>query len=369
MQEELLKTPLYDLHLDMGAKMVPFAGFLMPVQYPLGVKKEHLHCREHIGIFDVSHMGQIRIRGDKAAKELEKLLPIDLEQLEKGRQKYAFFTNEKGGILDDLMISKLDDGFFLVVNAAKKAQDIAHLKKHLNDDIQVEVLENQALIAIQGPKAYALLYVLNPDCEYMRFLDIQTTTLAGFDCVLSRAGYTGEDGFEISLSASVALDFVSLLLTHKEVQLIGLGARDSLRLEAGLCLYGHDIDAQTTPIEAGLQWAISPSRRHKGGFIGDKVILSQVNSKELSKIRVGLVGQSKAPVREGTLLVDDKDKPIGKVTSGTFSPTREQAIAMAYINPHYAQLGQRVFAKVRNKNRPMTVEKMPFVSPRYYRGE
>ncbi len=372
MEQGLLKTPLYNLHKEMGAKMVSFAGYYMPVHYELGVKQEHLYCRSHAGIFDVSHMGQIRIKGKDAAQALERILPLDLVNLPQGKQKYGFFIDEKGGILDDFMISRLDDHFFLVVNAATKLKDIAYLRQHLPPYIEIELLEDKALIAVQGPEAIDLLSFLNPDCQKMRFLDIQPLIIANKKCIISRAGYTGEDGFEISLSAKDAVDFVSLLLEYKNAHLVGLGARDSLRLEAGLCLYGHDISEKTTPIEAGLKWVISPARRingiRAGGFIGAEALFSTSASKATHYVRVGLIGQSKAPVREGTLLFDNKNNQIGKVTSGTFSPTKNNAIAMAYIDPAYTEIGTRIFADVRGKMREMKVEQMPFITLRYYRG-
>ncbi|QCP03880.1 glycine cleavage system aminomethyltransferase GcvT [Salinivibrio kushneri] len=372
MMAELLTTPLHRLHLDMGAKMVPFAGYDMPVQYPLGVRKEHLHCREHAGLFDVSHMGQIRLHGADAAKALEALVPVDVLDLPQGKQRYAVFTNEQGGILDDLMIANLGDHLFLVVNAACKAQDIQHLRDNLKGDVSVEVIEDRALLALQGPKAAQVLATFNPKVNDMVFMDIQPVEIDGIHCVVSRSGYTGEDGFEVSVPAEHAESLAKALLAYDEVEWIGLGARDSLRLECGLCLYGHDLDTTTTPVEATLIWAISKVRRadgeRAGGFPGEAKILDQIATKAVSRKRIGLVGQSKAPVREGSKLFDADDNEIGVVTSGTFGPTKGMPVAMGYLPPEFIAPGTEVYAEVRGKKLPMTVEKMPFVPQRYYRG-
>ncbi|WP_413112877.1 glycine cleavage system aminomethyltransferase GcvT [Thaumasiovibrio sp. DFM-14] len=372
MSDALLKTPLYPLHLDAGAKMVPFANYSMPVQYALGVKKEHLHCRSQAGLFDVSHMGQLRLHGVNAAAELEKLVPVDIVDLPVGKQRYALFTNPNGGLMDDLMVTNYGDHLYVVVNAACKAQDIEHLQQNLSDGVTVELLDDRALLALQGPLAAEVLAQLNPKVNEMVFMDSAYLTLAGVECMVSRSGYTGEDGFEISVPAVSAQALAAKLVADSRVEWIGLGARDSLRLECGLCLYGHDIDATTTPIEASLIWAISPARRRggarAGGFPGDAVILEQVETKQVSRKRVGLLGQSKAPVREGTKLFDQQDNEVGIVTSGTYGPTKEAPVAMAYLTQEMAKLGNEVFAEVRGKKLPMTVEKMPFVPQRYYRG-
>ncbi|OOF23665.1 glycine cleavage system protein T [Salinivibrio sp. IB574] len=369
---ELLTTPLHALHIEMGAKMVPFAGYDMPVQYALGVRKEHLHCREHAGLFDVSHMGQVRLEGKDAAKALEALVPVDVIDLPAGKQRYGVFTNEQGGILDDLMIANLGDHLFLVVNAACKAQDIQHLRDNLKGDVTVEVLDDRALLALQGPKAAQVLATFNPKVNDMVFMDIQPVEINGIYCVVSRSGYTGEDGFEISVPAEHAESLAKALLANDDVEWIGLGARDSLRLECGLCLYGHDLDTTTTPIEASLIWAISKVRRAEGeragGFPGEAKILEQIATKAVSRKRIGLLGQSKAPVREGSKLFDANDNEIGIVTSGTFGPTKGMPVAMAYVSPEFTAVGTEVFAEVRGKKLPMTVEKMPFVPQRYYRG-
>ncbi|MFH4620142.1 glycine cleavage system aminomethyltransferase GcvT [Vibrio furnissii] len=370
--QELLITPLHALHVEVGAKMVPFAGYDMPVQYALGVKKEHLHTREAAGLFDVSHMGQLRLHGEGAAAALETLVPVDVADLAEGKQRYAFFTNEQGGILDDLMVANLGDHLFVVVNAACKDQDINHLQAHLPSDVELEIIDDRALLALQGPKAAEVLARLQPAVADMLFMDIQQVQIDGIDCIVSRSGYTGEDGYEISVPADQAEALARTLTAFEEVEWIGLGARDSLRLECGLCLYGHDLDETTTPVEASLLWAIQPVRRtggaREGGFPGADIILSQIATKDVSRKRVGLVGQTKAPVREGTELFDADGVKIGLVTSGTAGPTAGIPVSMAYVRADLAAIGTEVFAEVRGKMLPMLVEKMPFVPQRYYRG-
>lgn len=370
--QELLITPLHALHVEVGAKMVPFAGYDMPVQYALGVKKEHLHTREAAGLFDVSHMGQLRLHGEGAAAALETLVPVDVVDLAEGKQRYAFFTNEQGGILDDLMVANLGDHLFVVVNAACKDQDINHLQAHLPSGVELEIIDDRALLALQGPKAAEVLARLQPAVADMLFMDIQQVQIDGIDCIVSRSGYTGEDGYEISVPADQAEALARTLTAFEEVEWIGLGARDSLRLECGLCLYGHDLDETTTPVEASLLWAIQPVRRtggaREGGFPGADIILSQIATKDVSRKRVGLVGQTKAPVREGTELFDADGAKIGLVTSGTAGPTAGIPVSMAYVRADLAAIGTEVFAEVRGKMLPMLVEKMPFVQQRYYRG-
>ncbi|MDT8868142.1 glycine cleavage system aminomethyltransferase GcvT [Vibrio fluvialis] len=370
--QELLITPLHALHLEVGAKMVPFAGYDMPVQYALGVKKEHLHTREAAGLFDVSHMGQLRLHGEGAAAALETLVPVDVVDLAEGKQRYAFFTNEQGGILDDLMVANLGDHLFVVVNAACKEQDINHLQAHLPSGVELEIIDDRALLALQGPKAAEVLARLQPVVADMLFMDIQQVQIDGIDCIVSRSGYTGEDGYEISVPADKAEALARTLTAFEEVEWIGLGARDSLRLECGLCLYGHDLDETTTPVEASLLWAIQPVRRtggaREGGFLGADIILSQIATKDVSRKRVGLVGQTKAPVREGTELFDAEGTKIGIVTSGTAGPTAGIPVSMAYVRADLSAIGTEVFAEVRGKMLPMLVEKMPFVPQRYYRG-
>ncbi|MEG3753416.1 glycine cleavage system aminomethyltransferase GcvT [Psychromonas arctica] len=372
MSEPLLVTPLHALHIEMGAKMVPFAGYDMPVQYALGVKKEHLHCRQSAGLFDVSHMGQLRLKGANAAASLENLVPVDIIDLPNGKQRYAFFTNEQGGISDDLMVTNFGDHLFVVVNAACKTQDIAHLQANLPEDVELEVIEDRALLALQGPKASAILSELNTSVNNMVFMDAAKVELVGVECYVSRSGYTGEDGYEISVPAAQAEQLARVLLAKQEVEWIGLGARDSLRLECGLCLYGHDLDETTTPVEASLLWGISKARRvdgiRAGGFIGSDIILEQIATKQVNRKRVGLVGQSKAPVREGAVLFDADDNEIGIVTSGTFGPSKGAPVAMGYVKTDNAVLDSVIYAEVRGKKLAMTVTKMPFVAQSYYRG-
>ncbi|MGF1794160.1 glycine cleavage system aminomethyltransferase GcvT [Photobacterium profundum] len=372
MSHELLVTPLHALHVEMGAKMVPFAGYDMPVQYALGVRKEHLHCRDAAGLFDVSHMGQLRLHGANAAKAIEALVPVDIIDLPSGKQRYAFFTNEEGGISDDLMVTNFGDHLFVVVNAACKDQDIAHIQANLPEDVTMEVIDDRALLALQGPKAAEVLARLNPAVSDMVFMDAMKLELCGVECYVSRSGYTGEDGYEISVPADTADAFARELLAYAEVEWIGLGARDSLRLECGLCLYGHDLDPTTTPVEASLLWGISKCRRadgeRAGGFPGADLILEQIKTKDVARKRVGLLGHSKAPVREGSKLFDANDNEVGIVTSGTFGPSKGMPVAMAYVQTGLAVIGTELFAEVRGKKLPMTVEKMPFVPQRYYRG-
>ncbi|AMO56988.1 glycine cleavage system protein T [Endozoicomonas montiporae] len=370
---DLQHTPLHTLHVEQGARMVPFAGFDMPVQYPLGVKGEHLHTRSQAGLFDVSHMGQLFLRGEKAGEWLESLVPVDIIDLPPGRQRYALFTNEQGGVMDDLMVSRFaDDCLYLVVNAACKEQDIAHLQKHLTDDVQLERLDDRALLALQGPEAAKVLARFSAEVSSMVFMDSRQIVISGVDCFVSRSGYTGEDGYEISIPASESERIFRLLLEQPEVELIGLGARDSLRLESGLCLYGHDMTPTTTPVEASLIWALSKVRRadgaRAGGFPGADIILEQIATKAVENKRVGLLGSSRAPVREGTALLNADGETIGTVTSGTFGPTIGKPVAMAYLAKDYSAIGTEVFASVRGKALPMTVSRMPFIEQRYFRG-
>jgi aminomethyltransferase len=375
-QSPLKRTPLHALHLSRGGKMVPFAGYEMPVQYATGVLKEHLHTRSAAGLFDVSHMGQIALRAksgriEDAARALERLVPQDVTALPPGRQRYAQFTNEAGGILDDLMIANLGDHLFLVVNASCKAEDEAHLRAHLSDDCIVEPLPERALLALQGPKAEAVLAKFCPDVAAMRFMDAGVRQVNGINCLVSRSGYTGEDGFEISAPAEHAEALASALLDDDDVLPIGLGARDSLRLEAGLCLYGHDIDATTTPVEAALNWSIQKSRREgarAGGFFGAEVILPQLAGGAPRK-RVGLRPEGRAPVREGVLLFADETsgEPAGRVTSGGFAPSLSAPVAMGYLPTAQAEPGGTVFAELRGQRVRLRVVPMPFVQNSYKR--
>jgi len=370
--QTLLHTPLADLHRECGARMTPFAGYEMPLQFALGVKREHLHTREHAGLFDVSHMGQLMLRGVEADRALEALIPSDIVGLAEGRQRYGLLTNADGGIIDDLMIARHSEGLFLVVNAARKAVDIAHLREHLPSEVRLECLEDRALLALQGPSAEAVLVRLQPAAADMRFMDSQTLEIAGVDCIVSRSGYTGEDGYELSIPADKAESLARQLLDFPEVEPIGLGARNSLRLEAGLCLYGNDIDMSTTPLEAGLKWAISPARRpgeaRAGGYIGEGVIAQQLETGNWSRQRVGLLGEGRAPVREEAPLFSETDAPAGTVTSGVFGPSVDGPVAMGYVDKALAKAGTTVFAEVRGRRLPMAVTRMPFFTPGYKRG-
>ncbi|MDV7213693.1 glycine cleavage system aminomethyltransferase GcvT [Azotobacter beijerinckii] len=371
--ETLARTPLHALHLELGARMVPFAGYEMPVQYPPGILKEHLHCRDQAGLFDVSHMGQIVLRGAGAAAALESLVPVDIRDLPVGLQRYALFTDDNGGILDDLMVARLDeDSLFLVVNAACKEQDLAHLRRHLGGQCEIESLfESRALLALQGLKAVDVLARLAPSVAQMTFMRFARIELLGIDCFVSRSGYTGEDGFEISVPVEHAEKLARALLAEPEVQAIGLGARDSLRLEAGLCLYGHDMDTATTPVEASLQWAISKVRREggarAGGFPGAQRIFAQ-QREGVARKRVGLLPLERVPVREGAEIVDADGTPIGQVTSGGFGPSLGAPVAMGYLDSAHSALDTPVWAIVRGKRVAMKVARTPFVAQRYYRG-
>ena len=370
--DAMLTTPLTSLHEELGARMVPFAGYSMPVQYPTGIKQEHLHTRRAAGLFDVSHMGQVWLSGDNVDQALEKLVPADIVGLPVGRQRYALLTNQAGGIIDDLMISRHEDGFYLVVNAACREADIAHLRAGLGDSVSLTEMTDRALIALQGPRAEAVLAELQPRVAEMKFMDNWQLSLMGEPAIISRSGYTGEDGYEISVPASIAEQLVRRLLEAEDVEAVGLGARDSLRLEAGLCLYGHDIDTETTPVEAGLIWAIGKARRadgeRPGGFPGAERILEQIANKSATRKRIGLIGQGKAPVREGTVLYRiGGETPVGTVTSGNFAPSVEVPVAMAYVERELAEPGVELEADVRGKRRPMAVTRMPFLKPGYQR--
>ena len=367
----LAQTPLHALHLELGARMVPFAGYDMPVQYPAGILAEHQACRQSAALFDVSHMGQVRLIGPGAAAALERLVPVDVADLAVGRQRYAFFTNDAGGLLDDLMITRRNDDLFLVVNAACKQADIALLQVGVGSAAQVVPLPDQALLALQGPLAVQALARLAPTVQDLRFMTGAWVTLLGTEAFVTRSGYTGEDGFEISVPADAAVAVARALLAQPEVRPAGLGARDTLRLEAGLCLYGHDIDGQTSPVEAGLSWAIQKVRRsggaRHGGYPGASVIDAQL-AQGPSRRRVGLVGQERVPVREGATVVDADGRSIGRVTSGTLGPTVQQPIAMALVDTVHAAVGTPVWAEVRGKRVAMTVASMPFAPHRYVRG-
>jgi aminomethyltransferase len=371
---ELFHTPLHQFHEALGAKMVPFAGYAMPVQYPMGVLKEHVHTREKAGLFDVSHMGQVIIKASDyatAATALETLIPVDILGLGEDRQRYGFFTNDTGGILDDLMLANRGDHIFVVVNAGCKAADIAYMKANLGG-VTVTEITDRALLALQGPSAEAVLSTLDPKAADMRFMDVATLSLAGAECWVSRSGYTGEDGYEISVPAAQAETLAKALLAHKDVEPIGLGARDSLRLEGGLCLYGHDIDTDTTPIQAVLGWAIQKVRRtggdRAGGFPGADAILAEMDNAPARK-RVGLLPEGRAPMREGVELfaqIDD-ETPIGQITSGGFGPTVGLPIAMGYVPTEQAQKGTTIYGELRGKRLPLTITSLPFTPANFKR--
>jgi aminomethyltransferase len=376
-QSPLKRTPLHALHVSRGGKMVPFAGYDMPVQYATGVLREHLHTRAAAGLFDVSHMGQIVLRPksgkvEDAALALERLVPQDIVGVAAGRQRYAQFTNAAGGLLDDLMVANFGDHLFVVVNAACKAEDEAHLRANLSDVCVIEPLVDRALIALQGPKAAPVLEKFCAEAPAMRFMDAGPRAVDGIDCFVSRSGYTGEDGFEISVPAEHAEALATALLKNSDVLPIGLGARDSLRLEAGLCLYGHDIDTTTTPVEGALEWSIQKSRRHGGarasGFPGADTILQQLE-KGAPRRRVGLKAEGRAPVREGAPLFADaaSSMQIGSITSGGFGPSVNGPVAMGYLPTSCATAGELVFAEVRGQRLPLRVAAMPFVPNTYKR--
>ncbi|WP_160004007.1 glycine cleavage system aminomethyltransferase GcvT [Rhizobium sp. 18055] len=372
----LKKTPLHQLHVSLGARMVPFAGYDMPVQYPAGVMKEHLQTRAAAGLFDVSHMGQVIVKAksgryEDAALALESLVPVDILGLAEGRQRYGFFTDDNGAILDDLMIAHLDDHLFVVVNAACKDADLAHMQKHIGDRCDITLLD-RALIALQGPRSVDVLAELWADVAAMKFMDVRHCRLHDVSCLVSRSGYSGEDGYEISVPSDMAEDIAKRLLEHPDVDPVGLGARDSLRLEAGLCLYGNDIDTTTTPVEAALEWGMQKARKsggvRAGGFPGATRILSELDN-GATRRRVGLKPDGKAPVRGHARLYADAEgkTEIGEVTSGGFGPSVEGPVAMGYVPVSHAAVGTVVFAEVRGKYLAVTVSALPFVTPTYKR--
>ena len=369
MAQALKRTPLYELHCELGAKLTEFAGYEMPVQYSLGILGEHQHTRTKAGLFDVSHMGQIILRGSsyqETALAFERAIPMDVLDLKVGRQRYGFLTTDGGGILDDLMFSNREDHIFVVLNAACKDSDIVHLRTLLEPEISIEVIENRALIALQGPASETVLNEFNSHISAMKFMDIETLSIAGAECWISRSGYTGEDGFEISIPSSAAEAITRSILSKQEVEFIGLGARDSLRLEAGLCLYGHDIDEETTPVEASLTWAIQKARRTNGeranGFLGDDIITQQLDTGTYRK-RVGFLPQTRAPMREGVEIYETESSKevIGKITSGGYGPTVGHPVAMGYINSEYVDSNDNLFGELRGKRVPVKIAKLPFV--------
>ena len=361
--ETLRTTPLNALHRELGARMVPFAGYDMPVQYPTGILTEHKHTRAAAGLFDVSHMGQVRITGADPAKALEALVPGDIVSLDVGKMRYTVFTNDRAGIMDDFMVNKRDRDLFVVFNAACKEQDIAHAQANLKG-CEIEYLEDRALLALQGPQAVEVLSRLNSVVPAMSFGMGATLALGKFEAFVTRSGYTGEDGCEISVPNSQAEELARWLLSQPEVKPIGLGARDSLRLEAGLCLYGHDIDTTTTPIEAGLAWTISKRRREEGGFPGAAIVQKQLKD-GVSRKRVGIQPDGRAPAREGTEIFNDRNEKIGAITSGGFGPSVDAPVAMGYVAPDYAKPGTPLTLMVRGKPLPAKVCTLPFITKRY----
>lgn len=364
-EAELLQTPLNDMHVQAGAKMVPFAGYSMPVQYPKGVMGEHLHTRSAAGLFDVSHMGHVRIHGVDRIKAFEKLVVGDVQEMPLGAIKYSLFTTESAGAIDDLMITRTEQGLYLIVNASRKQVDIAHLRAHLPKD-SVEPLE-KGLLALQGPQAAGVLARLVPGADKMKFMHVIDTNIKGMKVSISRSGYTGEDGYEITTETKDAGAIAELLLNESEVEWIGLGARDTLRLEAGLCLYGHELDETTSPVEADLKWTIGKRRRAEGGFLGDAIILDQLKN-GVTRKRVGLKPEGRAIARENVEIQDANGAKIGITTSGTFGPTVGGPVAIGYVDTKQSEIGTKVNLMVRGQPVPAVVHALPFVPYRYYRG-
>ncbi len=363
---EKLTTPLDGLHRELGGKMVPFAGYLLPVQYPSGIVKEHAAARETAALFDVSHMGQVMLRGGGAVAMLERLTPANIEGLKVGRARYALLTNEDGGILDDFIATRTEEGLFLVVNAGRKAEDVAHLRANLADGVTLDVLEDQALLALQGPKAAAVIANLAPGAADLAFMQSVETSLSGIPVRISRLGYTGEDGFEISCPAANAAKLARTLLANEAVLPAGLGARDSLRLEAGLPLYGHDLDTTTSPIEAGLAFAVAKRRRETGGFLGKERILRELRDGPTRRL-VGIEIEGRAPVREGAEIQDRDGETIGRVTSGGFGPSAGRPVAIGYVEAEHSAPGTPLRLALRGRTIKAKVETLPFVPHRYHR--
>jgi aminomethyltransferase len=370
---ELLQTPLHALHLELGARMVPFAGYSMPVQYPMGLMQEHLHTRAAAGLFDVSHMGQLRLVGADAASAFETLMPVDVVDLPVGKQRYGLLLNETGGIIDDLMFVNRGEDLFVIVNGACKHGDLAHIRATIGQLCHVDAQFDRALLALQGPLAVTALQRLLPGVEKLVFMTGAAFDWASADLFITRSGYTGEDGFEISLPADHADAFARALLAQPEVKPVGLGARNSLRLEAGLCLYGQDIDTTTTPVEAALNWAMQKVRRtggaRAGGFPGAERVLAQLDGTEpLKRKRVGLIALERVPVREHTEIQSLNGSTVGEITSGLLGPSADKPVAMGYVSAEQSAVGTRLQAMVRGKAVPMEVAALPFVPNRYHRG-
>jgi len=365
-EDGLARTPLYDLHASLGAKFVPFAGYEMPVQYPAGIVAEHLHTRAKAGLFDVSHMGQVRLAGPDLAAWLETLVPGDIAGLAPCRMRYTLLTNDQGGIIDDLMVTQAGDHLALIVNAARKAEDLAHLRRHLAAGITLTPLEDRALLALQGPASAAVLARLVTGIDRMGFMTGAAVEIHGLHCFVTRSGYTGEDGFEISVPSACAEQLARKLLAESEVMAVGLGARDTLRLEAGLCLYGHDIDESTSLVEADLAWTLGKRRRSEGGFPGAAIVQRQL-AEGVARKRVGIKPEGRAPAREATVVVDGEGKEIGRITSGGFGPSLGAPIAMGYVAASQAALGTALGLILRGTTRPARVAALPFVPHRYHR--
>lgn len=367
--EALRRTPLYALHVELGAKLVPFAGYEMPVQYPAGILKEHLHTREKAGLFDVSHMGQAFLHGADPAHSMEKLAPSDFAGLKEGMQRYGLLLNDEGGIKDDFMLTRLagEQSLYLVVNASMKESDFAYISEKLKGEVTLEPRPDRALLALQGPAAGAVLEKLSPGIDALTFMHVTRAKVAGVDAIVSRTGYTGEDGFEISIEGNDAETVARALLADPDVLPIGLGARDSLRLEAGLCLYGHDIDETTNPAEANLVWAIGKRRKTEKGFpAADKIMDGVLNG--TARKRVGILPSGRAPARDGTEIADKSGRVIGKITSGGFGPSLNAPVAMGYVETAFAADGTEIDLIVRGKPMPARIAPMPFVPNRYKRG-
>ena len=360
----LKKTALYDLHLQAGARMVPFAGYQMPVQYDKGIIHEHLHCRNKAGLFDISHMGQCLIKGSSAAGELEKLTPGTMTRLNKGQQQYTVLTNADGGIIDDIIVTRFHSEIMIVVNAACKEKDFRHLQKHLGGDCQFQELSDYALLALQGPCAAEVMLNIAPEACQLTFMNACRLEIDGIPCTVSRSGYTGEDGFEISVPNRSVEQLARLILADSPVELIGIGARDTLRLEAGLCLYGHELNETTTPIESGLQWIIHHSNHR---FPGAGTILNQLqNGADIQ--RVGLIVEARSPVRENTQVFDKNEELLGHVTSGSYAPSLGKPVAMALVKSEAAMIGETLYTQVRNSPVRLTVSDLPFVPHRFHRN-
>ncbi len=362
----LKTTPLDRIHQSLEARMVPFAGYSMPIQYALGIITEHNQTREKVSLFDVSHMGQIRLHGANATKALETIVPGSIDGLAPGGMRYTMLTTDAGTIIDDIMVTREDNGLFVVVNASRFDVDLPHMQAKMGADLEIEVLTDRALIALQGPKAAAALADLSPEVAAMPFMSAKTITLDGIETLVNRCGYTGEDGFEISVIADSAEDLVRTLLTDDRVEMSGLGARDTLRLEAGLCLYGQDIDETTTPIEAGLDWTITKRRREEGGFPGAEVIIRQIADGPARKL-VGIRPEGRAPARAGTAINTVDGEPLGQITSGVFGPTAGGPIAMGYVAAGSSNAGTAVQLEIRGKAVPATITALPFTPRRYFK--